>query len=121
MEFVGLHHSIGDIGDDAVTIFDYVAIGLLAICLMLWAGTALLAQVMIGAVQGRMPPNANPSLQTARSEIVATLLKIDGLIMPGFIELCTPHFVHPLVVGPAEDHGRAEPNVEVAQIFQSPD
>ena len=31
-------------GDDAVTIPDYVAIGLLAVCLMLWAGTALLAR-----------------------------------------------------------------------------
>jgi hypothetical protein len=30
--------------DDAVTIPDYVAIGLLAVCLMLWAGTALLAR-----------------------------------------------------------------------------
>ena len=30
------------------------------------------------------------------------LLKIDGLIMPGLIELCAPHFVHPLVVGAAE-------------------
>ena len=121
MEFVGLHHSIGDIGDDAVTIFDYVAIGLLAICLMLWAETALLAQVMIGAVQGRMPPNANPAPSNGPKRNRATLLKIDGLIMPGFIELCTPHFVHPLVVGPAEDHGRAESNVEVVQIFQSPD
>jgi hypothetical protein len=63
----------------------------------------------------------DPLLQTARSEIAATLLKIDGLIMPGLVELCTPHLVHALVVGPAEDHGRAEPNVEVAQIFQSPD
>jgi hypothetical protein len=42
------------------------------------------------------------------------LLQVDGLIMPGLIELCTPHPVHALVVGPAEDHGRAEPNVEVA-------
>ena len=31
-------------GDNAVTIPDYVAIGLLAVCLMLWAGTALLAR-----------------------------------------------------------------------------
>ena len=54
-------------------------------------------------------------------ETAATLLKIDGLIVPGLVELCTPHFVHPLVVGPAEDHGRAESNVEVVQIFQSPD
>jgi len=54
-------------------------------------------------------------------ETAATLLKIDGLIVPGLVELCTPHFVHPLVVGPAEDHGRAESNVEVVQVFQSPD
>jgi len=45
------------------------------------------------------------------------LLQIDGLVMPGLVELCTPHLVHALVIGPAEDHGRAEPNVEVAQIF----
>jgi len=30
--------------DDAVTIADYVSIGLLAVCLMLWAGTVLLAR-----------------------------------------------------------------------------
>src|SRR5262249_32583309 len=51
----------------------------------------------------------------------ALLLQIDGLVMPGLVELCTPHLVHTLVIGPAEDHGRAEPNVEVMQIFQSPD
>jgi hypothetical protein len=33
----------GDVGDDAVTILDYVAIGLLAVCLMLWATNVLLA------------------------------------------------------------------------------
>ena len=49
------------------------------------------------------------------------LLQIDGLVMPGLVELCTPHLVHALVIGPAEDHGRTEPNVEVAQIFQSAD
>ena len=49
------------------------------------------------------------------------LLQIDGLVMPSLVELCAPHLVHALVVGPAEDYGRAEPNVEVAQIFQSPD
>jgi hypothetical protein len=43
-----------------------------------------------------------------------TLLKIDGLIMPGFVELCTPHPVHALVIGPAEHHGRAQSNVEIA-------
>jgi hypothetical protein len=32
---------MGDVGDDAVTIPDYVAIGLLAVCLMLWAATVL--------------------------------------------------------------------------------
>jgi hypothetical protein len=47
------------------------------------------------------------------------LLQIDGLVMPRLVELCTPHFVHALVIGPAEDHGRAEPNVEVVQVFQS--
>jgi hypothetical protein len=49
------------------------------------------------------------------------LLQIDGLVMRSLVELCAPHLVHALVVGPAEDHGRAEPNVEIAQIFQSPD
>jgi hypothetical protein len=34
---------MGDVGDDAVTILDYVAIGLLAVCLMLWGATVLLA------------------------------------------------------------------------------
>jgi hypothetical protein len=41
------------------------------------------------------------------------LLQVDGLVMPGFVELCTPHPVHALVVGPAEDHGSAQPNVEI--------
>jgi hypothetical protein len=35
---------MGDVGDDAVTILDYVAIGLLAVCFMLWAATVLLAR-----------------------------------------------------------------------------
>jgi len=46
------------------------------------------------------------------------LLQIDGLIMPGLIELCTPHLVHPLVVGPAEGHRRPEAKVEIAKIFK---
>jgi hypothetical protein len=45
------------------------------------------------------------------------LLQIDGSVMPGLVELCTPHLVHALVIGSAEDHGRAKPNVEVTQIF----
>ena len=49
------------------------------------------------------------------------LLQVDRLVMPGLVELCTPHFVHTLVLGTAEGHGRPEPNVEVAEIFQSPD
>jgi hypothetical protein len=45
MGFVGIYFFLmGDVGDDAVTIPDYVAIGLLAVCLMLWAGTVLLAR-----------------------------------------------------------------------------
>ncbi len=60
----------------------------------------------------------NPLLQTARSEIAATLLKIDVLIMPGLIELCTPYLVHCLVVGPAEGHRRPEAKVEIAKIFE---
>jgi len=47
------------------------------------------------------------------------LLQIDRLIMPSLIELCTPHPVHALMVGPAEEHGRAEPDVEIAHIFES--
>jgi len=46
------------------------------------------------------------------------LLQVDGLIMPGFVELCTPHFVYALVVGAAEGHGRPKPDVKVVQIFQ---
>src|SRR5215470_12420049 len=49
------------------------------------------------------------------------LLQVDGLVMPGFVELCTPHLVHTLVLGTAEGHGRSEPNIEIAKIFQSPD
>jgi hypothetical protein len=45
-------------------------------------------------------------------------MKIDGLIMPGLIELCTPHPVHPLVVGAAEGHRRPEAKVEIAKIFE---
>jgi hypothetical protein len=74
-------------------------------------------------------PNAraysrNPEPRAERVERLTPsvlLLQIDGLVMPSLVELCAPHLVHSLVVGPAEDHGRAEPNVEVAQIFQSPD
>jgi hypothetical protein len=73
-----------------------------------------------------------PSVQAARAQpraerierltpALSPLVQVDGLIVSGLVELCTPHLVHALVVGPAEDHGRAEPNVEVAEIFQSPD
>src|SRR6516164_11713683 len=55
------------------------------------------------------------------SNVGKPLLQVDGLVMPSLVELCTPHPVHALVVGPAEDYGRAETNVEVAQIFQSHD
>ena len=61
------------------------------------------------------------SLRAQNDKLEKALLQVDGLIMLGFVELCTPHPVHTLVVGPAEDHGRTEPNVEVAQIFQSLD
>ena len=47
------------------------------------------------------------------------LLKIDGLIMPGLVELCTPHLVYALVIGATERHGRSKPNVEIAKIFES--
>ena len=69
--------------------------------------------------------NRNPEPRAKRIERLtparSLLLQVDGLIVSGLVELCTPHLVHALVVGPAEDHGRAEPNVEVAEIFQSPD
>jgi hypothetical protein len=75
--------------------------------------------------QGRGPPLVRLALRTLTRLIVlrgretaATLLKIDGLIMPGLIELCTPHLVHPLVVGPAEGHRRPEAKVESAKIFE---
>src|SRR5262249_6694531 len=48
------------------------------------------------------------------------LLQVDGLVMPCLVELCTPDPVHPLVIGTGEDHGRAEPNVEIAQISRVP-
>ena len=48
-----------------------------------------------------------------------SLLQVNGLIVPGLIELCTPHLVHALMLGFAEGHGRPEPNVEVAEIFES--
>ena len=47
------------------------------------------------------------------------LLQVDGLIMPGLVELCAPHFVHALVIGATERHGRSKPNVEIAEIFES--
>ena len=47
------------------------------------------------------------------------LLQVDRLIMPGLVELCTPHLVHALVIGATERHGRPEPNVEIAEIFES--
>ena len=48
-----------------------------------------------------------------------SLLQVNGLIVPGLIELRTPHLVHALMLGFAEGHGRPEPNVEVAEIFES--
>src|SRR6516164_7088693 len=52
---------------------------------------------------------------------LSLLLQVDGLVVSGLVELCTPHPVHALVFGSTEGHGRPEPNVEVAEIFQSPD
>ena len=49
---------------------------------------------------------------------LSLLLQVDGLIVSGLVELCTPYLVYALVVGPAESHGRAEPNVEVVKIFE---
>jgi hypothetical protein len=45
---------MGDVGDDAVTVLDYVAIGLLAVCLdAAGRDRAVSAQVMIGARSGQ--------------------------------------------------------------------
>ena len=81
------------------------------------------------AIYATLTPNARAygRNQEPRAERVerltpsVLLLQIDGLVMSSLVELCAPHLVHALVVGPAEDHGRAESNVEVTQIFQSPD
>jgi hypothetical protein len=47
------------------------------------------------------------------------LLQVNGLKVPGLVELCTPHLMHALVIGATERHGRPEPNVEIAEIFES--
>jgi hypothetical protein len=47
------------------------------------------------------------------------LLQVDGLIMPGLVELCSPDLVHTLVIGTTKRHGRSKPNVEIAEIFES--
>jgi hypothetical protein len=74
-----------------------------------------------------LPYDANPSRMEfsqktsrhpARCLVKARLLQVDGLIMPGLVELGTPHLVHTLVIGSAEGHGRAEPKVEIVKIFQ---
>ena len=57
-------------------------------------------------------------IQVCLSSGKSPLLQVDGLIMPRLVELCAPHLVHALVVGAAEGHGRAKPNVEIVQIFQ---
>jgi hypothetical protein len=55
MGFVGICvFLVGDVGDDAVTVLDYVAIGLLAVCLdAAGRDRAVSAQVMIGARSGQ--------------------------------------------------------------------
>ena len=64
----------------------------------------------------------NPEPRAGRIErlrpALSLLLQVGGLIVSGLVELCTPYLVHALVVGPAESHGRAEPNVEVVKIFE---
>src|SRR6516225_11897160 len=64
----------------------------------------------------------NPEPRAGRIErlrpALSLLLQVDGLIVSGLVELCTPYLVYALVVGPAESHGRAEPNVEVVKIFE---
>jgi hypothetical protein len=51
----------------------------------------------------------------------APLLQVNGLIMPGLVELCAPYLVYPLMLGAAESHGCPEPNVEIPKIFEGSD
>ena len=47
------------------------------------------------------------------------LLQVDGLIMPGLVELCTPHLMDRLVLRLTEVYRRPKPNFDVAEIFES--
>ena len=69
------------------------------------------------ANSGRHPSDFGKKRRLAGWQV--RLLQVNGLIVPSLVELCTPHLVHALVLGSAECHGRPEPNVEVAEIFES--
>src|SRR5215475_5215874 len=47
------------------------------------------------------------------------LLQVNRFITTVFVDLCGPYFLHALMLGWAETHGRAESDVEVAEIFES--
>ena len=47
------------------------------------------------------------------------LLQVNGLITAVLVELCSPHFVHALVLGSTEGHWCSESNVQVLEIFES--
>src|SRR5689334_19947073 len=46
------------------------------------------------------------------------LLKVNRLVMPGLVQLGSPHLVQALMVRSAEAHRRSKPNVEVVEIFE---
>src|SRR5215467_8011352 len=48
-----------------------------------------------------------------------TLLQINWLIVPGSVELCTPHLVHALVLRATEANGCSEPDVQIAHAFET--
>ena len=77
---------------------------------------------LLRANSGYSAIHSNTSSAThdhARRGQAPSLLQVNGLIAPVLIELRTPHLVHALMLGFAESHGRPEPNVEVAEIFES--
>ena len=47
------------------------------------------------------------------------LLQVNGLITAVLVELCSPHFVHALVLGSTEGHWCSESKVQVLEIFES--
>src|SRR5262249_3758431 len=79
---------------------------------------------LFSAIAHRVRPNrycSRDDLKIGPSVEESSLLQVDGLVVSGLVELCTPHPVPTLMVRPAEDHRRPEPNIEVAEIFQGSD